>query len=111
MPDSATVIRLHPLAPPKPALVAPCNGCGACCAYEPCPVGMLLSRRTRGACVALRWTDSTVRYQCGLLAAPREVLRWLPARVEPALRRLARRWIGAGIGCDFDAEVQAKQAF
>jgi len=33
-------IAIHAAAPAKPALGEPCNGCGVCCAAEPCPVGM-----------------------------------------------------------------------
>jgi hypothetical protein len=82
------VILIHPQAPPKPAPGRPCNGCGVCCAAEPCPVGMLLSLKRRGACRALRW-DGT-RYRCGaMLRAP-----WLA------------RWISAGSGCDSDLTPQ-----
>ena len=37
------VIHLHPSAPPKPAEGAACNGCGVCCAWQPCPLGVLAS--------------------------------------------------------------------
>lgn len=50
-----TVIHLRVAAPAKPPPGAPCNGCGVCCTAAPCPVGMLVSGRTRGACAALRW--------------------------------------------------------
>ncbi|KQP43552.1 hypothetical protein [Pseudorhodoferax sp. Leaf274] len=88
------VVHVHPHAPAKPAHGAPCNGCGMCCLLEPCPLGMLLSRRRRGACSAVRWDEGQGRYLCGALSAPAEVLgaRWLAP--------LARRWIAAGIGCD-----------
>jgi hypothetical protein len=49
------VIRIEPLAPVKPATGSPCNGCGVCCLAEPCPLGMLVSRRRHGRCSALRW--------------------------------------------------------
>lgn len=95
------VIHLHQAAPPKPAVGAACNGCGVCCAAEPCPLGMLLSRRRRGACVALAWDEAAARYRCDVLAQPRRWLRWLP----PTLARpAAARWIAAGRGCDSDLE-------
>jgi hypothetical protein len=84
-------IHLHLSAPAKPAEGAPCNGCGVCCAAEPCPLGMLLSGRRRGACRMLRWTPAAGRYRCGALAS-----------APPALQPLVRRWIGAGAGCDSD---------
>jgi hypothetical protein len=86
-----TVIRIHPAAPPKPAWAAACNGCGVCCLAEPCPVGMLVSLRLRGACRALRWDDAAQRYRCGLM--------------KPPLSRAIGRWIGAFRGCDSSAEV------
>jgi hypothetical protein len=102
-----TVILLHPEAPAKPPVGQACNGCGVCCAAEPCPLGMALSRRRQGACVALQWSDESSRYHCGVVAEPRRWLRvlgWLP---EATVRRLALRWIGAGRGCD--ATLQAER--
>jgi hypothetical protein len=85
-------IRIHSNAPDKPAAGAACNGCGVCCLSEPCPVGMLVSLRRRGACHALHWDEASARYRCGLMGND-----WL--------RPLARRWIAAGHGCDSDASV------
>lgn len=86
------VIPIQPEAPAKPAFGQACNGCGVCCLSEPCPLGMLVSRKRSGACSALRWDDG--RYRCGL-AAHRNRL----------VARLARRWIAAGSGCDSTAQV------
>lgn len=91
-------------APKKPAWGAPCNGCGVCCAGWPCPLSRLLFGHRQGACPALVWREG--RYHCGLLRTPRRHLRWLPAGGEAMARRLIRRWIGAGRGCDCDAEVE-----
>jgi hypothetical protein len=91
-----TVIHLHVQAPAKPPAGQPCNGCGACCATEPCPLGAVMSRRRSGACVALEWSETDARYQCGLM-------RKAAATGRPALRLVAR-WIAAGKGCD--AELQ-----
>jgi hypothetical protein len=98
-------IAIHPLAPPKPAWGQPCNGCGVCCLSEPCPVGMLISRRRHGACDALVWDGAQTRYRCGLLV---DAAAQLPAALRPAaplIQRWARRFIAAGIGCDCDTEV------
>ena len=86
------VIRIA-AAPPKPAAGAACNGCGVCCLAEPCPVGVVVSRRWSGACKALRWDG--LRYRCGLLADARG---WRA--------RLLARWIAAGSGCDSSAEAR-----
>jgi hypothetical protein len=98
---SEHVIWLHQNAPSKPKLGAPCNGCGVCCAAQPCPVAALTLRQTRGACRALEWDGAL--YRCGMLLAPRKYVRWLPALFEPAFKRMIRRWIAAGVACDSEA--------
>lgn len=113
-----TTIHIHPSAPAKVAVGAPCNGCGVCCAYAPCPLGMVLSGRRSGACDALRWDAAHVQYRCGALVAPQAVLtaalpvglRWLAAPLAPMLRGAGRRWIAAGVGCDSTLEVRPPQA-
>ncbi len=88
------IVRIHPQAPPKPTLGAPCNGCGVCCLVEPCPLGMVLSLKTQGACRMLRWQEGpggAGLYRCGALALP-------------VIKHVARRWIAAGRGCDCSLE-------
>lgn len=103
----AQVIHIHPEAPAKPPEGQPCNGCGVCCLAEPCPVGVLVSRRTKGACKALVWSDSAGRYRCGLLG--QDDGAGAGGRLGRAGRWLWRRWvrrvIAAGIGCDAGFEV------
>lgn len=89
-------IRLHRDAPQKPSAGAACNGCGVCCSLMPCPLSRWLLGHRAGTCPALRWQGG--RYVCGLVVAPVGLTRWLP-------RRLRLRWIGAGVGCDCDAEL------
>jgi Fe-S-cluster-containing hydrogenase component 2 len=123
------VATIHPEAPAKPAFGTPCNGCGLCCLAEPCPVGMLVSRKRSGACSALRWvagesasavdrsSGAPGTYRCGLIAAPQEQLPIGLQRRAPALsralatvlRRMARRFISAGSGCDADLLVETAQ--
>ncbi len=102
------VIHIHPEAPPKPALGAPCNGCGVCCLAEPCPLGQVISRKCSGACDALRWDAVQRLYRCGVLSDTEDVLgprwRW----TAPMLRRLAVRWIAAGVGCDASLLVEER---
>jgi hypothetical protein len=92
------VIHLHRNAPRKPALGDTCNGCGACCAAEPCPIGAVMSLKRSGACHALEWSDDEQRYHCGLLRRASQTGR--PAQ------RLVARWIAAGQGCDAELEVE-----
>jgi len=98
------VIMLQALAPAKPAAGQPCNGCGVCCAAEPCPVGVLLSRRTRGACVALTWNVGLQTYRCGVVSMGSKTLPHWAARW---LRRLSLRWIAAGKGCDCSLQASS----
>ena len=102
----ATVIHLHSQAPAKPAPGATCNGCGVCCSFAPCPLGVLVSGRRHGACAALRWLAEPQRYGCAMAADPMSVWPWLPGALRSPLMRLARRWIAAGAGCDSDLEAE-----
>lgn len=97
------MILIHSAAPAKPQQGAACNGCGLCCAHQPCPLGMLLSRRRHGRCRALTWDEPHQRYLCGALSDPRRWLPWLPTAW--ALR-MTRRWIAAARGCDADLQIE-----
>ena len=41
-------IHIHPQAPGKVPEGVACNGCGVCCLFEPCPLGVVLSRARVG---------------------------------------------------------------
>lgn len=115
MPAIRQIILIHRDALPKPVTGAPCNGCGVCCLLEPCPLGVILSVRRRGACAAVRWHDELHQYRCGALCDPLDVLRHVlpqPLRLlapwlSPGLVGLAKRWIAAGEGCDSSVEMTA----
>jgi len=100
-----TTILIHAKAPPKPALGEACNGCGICCATEPCPVSMVALLQFKGACRGLMWQEKESRYACGMVVQPAAYLRWLPARLENWAGRLAAKRIAAGQGCDAAIEV------
>jgi hypothetical protein len=102
-----SVIHLHVAAPSKPLFGAACNGCGVCCSWQPCPLGVLVTGRRNGACAALRWHDAEQHYRCTMVDAPEAAWPALPAALRGPLRRLARRWIAAGAGCDSQLEVEA----
>lgn len=103
--DHPTTIWLHADAPAKPVVGAACNGCGVCCASEPCPIGTMVSLSRRGRCRALAWDNALRRYRCGLLPRPAPGPASRPAGLTWR-ERLLRRWIGAGIGCDSTAVVE-----
>jgi hypothetical protein len=106
------VIHIHVQAATKPAMGAPCNGCGLCCLAEPCPLGVLLSRSRRGPCKALQWGEVDAQYRCGALGSVVSLqpgsgwapLRWVQAGLNRLRRRVVLRWIAAGAGCDCDLE-------
>ena len=100
------LVYLQPQAPAKPAAGASCNGCGVCCAWQPCPLGVLVSGRRHGACDALRWSEPAQRYHCAMVVDPQAVWPHLPGLLRAPLRALAQRWIAAGVGCDCDLEVE-----
>lgn len=108
MQDTASthrVILIHHAAPPKPAVGQACNGCGVCCASEPCPAGVWITRRRSGPCAALRWLEAPRRYGCALMLKPEWAQRRGWAWLWRGLNRLAARSIAAGAGCDAQIDV------
>ena len=77
-------------------------------------MGVLLSRRRSGACVAVRWSDPLRQYRCGALSEPKDILLsvmpWSFLARAPglswALALAARRWIAINQGCDSDVELE-----
>ena len=104
----ADLIRIHAAAPDKPSAGQPCNGCGVCCAIEPCPIGIAVTRRVHGSCAPLTWVESDARYRCGLVDRPADFLPHAFAKAAPLAARMTRRYISAGSGCDCDVEVEAR---
>jgi hypothetical protein len=100
------LIAIHARAPAKPRWGEPCNGCGICCAAEPCPVGQLRFRQRHGTCPALEWNAASSHYRCALVTDPRRLIPGLPGFLDRVVVALLRRQIAAGGGCDFDATVE-----
>ena len=100
------IIHLHRAAPDKPLEGLPCNGCGVCCASEPCPIGIVVSRKLKGACKALSWSKDEQQYRCGLIVEPQQHLPRVLGWLSKPLAKLAYRYISAGSGCD--SSLQAK---
>ena len=109
--EKVIILHLHEAAPAKPAWAEPCNGCGVCCAYAPCPVGVLISKRRTGACAALEWVDSESRYRCGVLVDSARYTGLRAKWMRKLMTRLAKRMISAGSGCDCSLEVQRRANF
>jgi len=105
MPIQIQTIHIHREAPPKPLLGAPCNGCGVCCAAEPCSVSRIFLQRRQGACPALEWGDGARRYYCGMVQWPSRYIRWLPGQFNKIAGRFFAGWLAAGEGCDSDSET------
>ena len=102
-------IELHPLAPSKPDLGSPCNGCGVCCAAEPCPVAYLFLFQFKGRCRALLWQNEERRYVCGMVVIPDQYVPLLPKRLRARMGRFFASRIAADYGCDLAAEVVGTQ--
>ena len=98
-------VELHPLAPPKPDYGAGCNGCGVCCAAEPCPVAHVFLFQLSGKCRALLWQDEASRYVCGMVVCPDRYLRLIPENLRKYSGNFFASRIAAWAGCDFAAEM------
>jgi hypothetical protein len=105
VPIKTQTITIHVLAPAKPALGEACNGCGVCCAAEPCPVSLALLWPHQTPCKALVWSEAEKRYFCGMVLKPSKFLVWLPQLADKPASRLFKRWISADQSCDSDATL------
>jgi hypothetical protein len=99
------IIQIHAQAPAKPALGQPCNGCGVCCAAEPCPVSLALLWPHTAPCQALVWSNDNKRYLCGMVSEPTSFIKWLPKRLDKLASKIFKRWIAANTLCDADVEL------
>jgi hypothetical protein len=105
VPTKNQTITIHALAPAKPALGEACNGCGVCCAAEPCPVSLVLIWPHQAPCKALVWNEIEKRYLCGMVLKPSKFLTWLPSSANNVASNLFKRWISANQACDSDATL------
>jgi hypothetical protein len=96
------IIHIHEQAPAKPTLGAPCNGCGVCCAAEPCPVSLALLWPHTAPCKALQWHEENKHYRCGMVVTPSRYIKWLPKRFNQTASKVFKRWIAADTLCDSD---------
>ena len=105
---SHQIIWLRVQAPPKPEIGQVCNGCGVCCAAEPCPVSRLFLWQWRGACRALEWHEALQQYRCGMLLRPAYYVFLLPTILQKSFSALVKRWIAVDTACDSDAIVPSE---
>lgn len=86
--------------PIKPALGQPCNGCGYCCAAEPCGIAReFIGADDVGPCPALEWDGA--RFGCGMILRPGHYLG-APAWADAEIGATVAEALGAGRGCDAD---------
>lgn len=97
-------VRLERLVglPQKPARGARCNGCGMCCAVEPCRLAAELLNCTKGPCIALE-RDETRTY-CGLVRRPAHYMfgQDVPESETGRFSVMLASMLGIGTECDAD---------
>lgn len=89
-------------APPKPEFGSPCNGCGFCCAAEPCGVAReFVPGAIDGApCPAMEFEHG--RFWCGMVRRPGHYLGLPHDWADEFLGGEVAKVLGAGRGCDAD---------
>lgn len=104
MPDAAwrRVEAITARAPEKPAFGQPCNGCGFCCAAEPCGVARrFVPGAIDGApCPAMEFEHG--RFWCGMVRRPGRYLGLLHDWADEFLGGEVSKALGAGKGCCAD---------
>lgn len=87
-------------APDKPAFGSPCNGCGLCCAAEPCAIAReFIGAAEDAPCPAMEFEAG--RFWCGMIRRPGHYLGappWADAEIGATIARA----LGAGRGCCAD---------
>ena len=86
----------------KPAFGSSCNGCGYCCAEEPCAVAReyIPDHPEEGPCLALEHEGS--RFGCGMIRRPGHYMQLPNDWADAHLGALFAEALGAGKGCDAD---------
>lgn len=85
--------------PIKPAVGASCNGCGYCCAAEPCQIAQeWIQADPEQACPALE--HEAGRFHCGMIRRPSHYLGLPNDWADEPLGLMIATALGAGRGCD-----------
>lgn len=94
-------ICLPPKIDVKPPRGSPCNGCGWCCAMEPCGLAReFIGEHVKAPCPALERRDG--RFVCGLILRPSHYLRLPNDWADEHLGGVFADALGVGKGCDAD---------
>ena len=85
--------------PVKPAKGEGCNGCGYCCAEEPCHLAVeYIGAGTEGPCPALEFEEG--RAWCGLVRHASRYMDLPNDWADAVLGEMFATALGAGRGCD-----------
>lgn len=84
-------------APEYPGYGLPCNGCGFCCAAEPCQVARDFAGFTEGPCPAMQFEES--RFVCGMVRNPSRYID-TPKAADDFIGAMIGEALGVGKGCD-----------
>jgi hypothetical protein len=94
------MIRLSESLPMKPTMGDACNGCGICCAIQPCAISIEIIGRSSGRCQALEVNEG--RTYCGIVRRPAYYM--FGDNVDESktgdISVLFAAALGIGIGCD-----------
>lgn len=87
-------------APEYPGYGMPCNGCGFCCAAEPCQIAVDYAGAAEGPCPAMQFEGD--RFVCGMVRNPSRYMD-VPPFADEIIGAMFARALGVGKGCDSDA--------
>ena len=80
----------------KPQLGSPCNGCGACCLAERCPLSVAAFGEDESLCPAIE--QEGLAFRCGLIVHPEQYLDL--GNVGGYEGDVFAQLLGVGRGCD-----------
>ena len=105
--DDALMAAEPERAPEYPGFRSPCNGCGLCCAAEPCDVARQFLGATQGPCPALEFEGG--RFWCGVI---RRLSHYLskPLFGDGMVREILGDLLGIGQGCDSSVGCEGPSA-
>jgi hypothetical protein len=98
----SAAICLPPTILAKPRLGQPCNGCGLCCAMEPCGIAreFIPDHPEEGPCRAMERHDG--RFVCGMMRRPSHYMGLPNDWADEHVGSMFAAALGSGQGCDAD---------